>query len=218
MRMTEIIRAGRRSGAPLVIAVAAVVLFLVPGAREALEYDRAAVAAGEVWRLLTCQLIHASAEHLFWDAAAVLILGAAVAGRSRRTFATVAGVSAVVIPLGVHFALPSLSTYCGLSGMASALFATFAATLLADAVRGRGLLLAGATATVALAFLAKIAYEATTGSAVFVDLGESALVPVPLAHLLGAVIGAACVPISHAASSTRRGRRAISGAAGPTRT
>ena len=186
-----ILRAGRRYGAPLLLAATAAVLFLVPGARAALEYDRTAVAAGEVWRLATCHLVHASLEHLLWDVGAVLALGLVVASRGPKLFLLVAGGSGIVIPLAVHFALPGLATYCGLSGIASALFAAFAVTLLAEAFRERRWGLVGATSLLAVAFVAKVVFEASTGTAVFVPLATAALVPVPLAHLLGAAAGSA---------------------------
>jgi len=185
------LRAGRHFGAPLVLCFAAVVLHVVPGARGVLEYDRAAVAMGEVWRIATCQLVHGSLDHLFWDVAATLALGIVVAARRPRLFLAVAGISGVAIPLGVHLFLPSLSTFCGLSGVASALFATFAVTLVADCVRERRWGIVAATGLVGLAFAAKLVFETTTGTAVFVDLAATALVPVPLAHLLGAAVGSA---------------------------
>ena len=136
-RMDHIAMAGRRFGAPLLLFAAAIVLFFVPGAPGVLEYDRAAVAAGEVWRIGTCQLIHANFEHLLWDAATVLALGLFISSRRPRLFLFVVGVSMVGVPLGVHFALPSLTTFCGLSGIACALFATIAVTLLVRFSRER---------------------------------------------------------------------------------
>lgn len=185
----RVVRAGRPSGAPLLLVAVAVALFFIPGALETLRYDRAAVAAGEGWRIVTSQLVHAGTEHLAWDVAATLALGLAVAARSVRRFLLVVGASGVAIPLAVHLALPGLDTFCGLSGIASALFAAYAVTLAGTAVRERRWGLVAATGVVGAAFAAKLAFEAATGAAVFVNLDAVSLAPVPLAHLVGAGIG-----------------------------
>jgi rhomboid family GlyGly-CTERM serine protease len=205
----DILRVGRRIGAPLVLCVAAVVLHFVPGARAALEYDRAAVAAGEAWRFASGQLVHGNFAHLIWDVAATLALGIAVAWRRPLTFLAVVGVSGVAIPLGVHLFLPSLTTFCGLSGIASALFATYAVGVVAEGVRERRWGVVTATGVVVIAFAVKLAFEATTGTAVFVDLAATALVPVPLAHLLGAAVGSAGGLFGLAPGSFRTGLPAV---------
>ena len=187
----RVVRAGRRSGAPLLLAAVATFLFFVPGALEALRYDRAAAVGGELWRVVTSQLVHASPAHLAWDVVATLILGLAVAARSPRRFLLIVGASALAIPLAVHLALPGLDTFCGLSGIASALFAAYAVTLAGTAVRERRWGLVAATGIVGIAFAAKLAFEAATGGAVFVDLDAVSLAPVPLAHVVGAAIGLA---------------------------
>ena len=59
------------------LVVAAVVVHVLPGAAGALQYDRTALARGEVWRLFTAHLAHFSGNHLAWDATVALVLGAA---------------------------------------------------------------------------------------------------------------------------------------------
>lgn len=193
--------AGRAAIAPSLLALAALGAFVVPGAAEHLRFDRAAVAAGEVWRILTCHLVHASPELLFWDVAATFALGVALTHRSLRLFLGVAGAAAVLIPLGVWIGLPSMTYYGGLSGIASALFAAYAVLVFREGVRERRYVLSAAIAVVAVAFGAKLLIEATTGAAVFVDVAAVAVVPVPLAHLLGAAAGSSVVAVS------RRGSR-----------
>jgi membrane associated rhomboid family serine protease len=61
--------------ASLFFGTLAVAVYLSPAATAVLEYDRAAVAAGEIWRLLTGHLTHWSFDHLFWD-----VLGLAIPG------------------------------------------------------------------------------------------------------------------------------------------
>ena len=48
-----------------------------------------------------------------------------------------------------------------------------------------------ATALVLFGFLGKLGYELATSQTLFVDSAEAGMVPIPLAHLIGGVIGAA---------------------------
>ena len=84
-----------------------------------------------------------------------------------------------------------LTTFCGLSGIACALFATIAVTLLVQFSRERRWGFVAATCLLGAALFAKVTFEAVTGTAIFVDLSAAAMVPVPLAHLLGAAAGSA---------------------------
>jgi rhomboid family GlyGly-CTERM serine protease len=59
----------------LVVFLAAVVVQLHPGWRDALVYDRRALGAGEWWRIWTGQLVHFGWPHFAADAGLFLILG-----------------------------------------------------------------------------------------------------------------------------------------------
>lgn len=41
-------------------------------AGELLQYDRQAIADGQLWRVVTGHLVHIGLEHLAWDAAVFL--------------------------------------------------------------------------------------------------------------------------------------------------
>jgi rhomboid family GlyGly-CTERM serine protease len=142
-----------------------------------LELDRAAVARGEVWRLLTGHWTHWTPDHLLWDSLAFLVLAALCEARisRKRLLAAVAG-SALAVSASIWF-LPGIERYRGLSGIDSALFVLLAVTLL----RERRSPLAGLALA---AFLAKAAWEVSTGSTLFTET-QGAFVPVPLAHLIG---------------------------------
>jgi rhomboid family GlyGly-CTERM serine protease len=171
------------AAATVLLGVPALVVALVPGAAELLQYDRAALGAGEAWRVLACHWTHWTGEHLIWDLAAFAVLAFLAWRVSPRRCAIVLALAGVAIPAAVAFGLPAMDRYRGLSGLDSALFVFVAASMLGTAgAAGRrriGLVLA--------AFLAKIGFEIVTGAAVFVD--ASAFVPVPLAHLAGAACG-----------------------------
>jgi len=167
----------------------------VPGAGELFEYDRARLAAGEVWRLFTCHFVHWTPEHLLWDLGTVVVLATCCAPLGLRRLGLALGVAAIAVPLAVWMALPSMVHYRGLSGLASALFALLAVAVLRRAMaEGRhGLTFAAAAALVA--FAAKLVWELATASPVFVGPG-SGFVAVPLAHLIGAACGGCFAPRS----------------------
>jgi rhomboid family GlyGly-CTERM serine protease len=146
-----------------------------------LELDRAAVARGEVWRLLTGHWTHWTVDHLVWDSLGFVVLAVLCETRvSRgRLLLGVAG-SALAVSAGVWF-LPEIehiARYRGLSGIDSALFVLLAVSLMRERPLA-GLALA--------AFLGKSAWEVATGSTLFVQTGS--FVPVPLAHLVGGAWG-----------------------------
>ncbi len=186
----------RLPGASLLLAVLAVAIWLVPPAGLVLEYERTAIASGQVWRIVTCHFTHWSLNHLFWDTAALVVLGALCEADNRLRLLGCLAASAIVIPLAVWILFPDMQTYRGLSALDSAIFILLAVDIIAQCARrgewrwvaGAGMVLAG--------FAAKIGYETVTGSTVFVDSVGANMVPIPLVHVLGAVVGmlAALVP------------------------
>ncbi len=174
----------------LAFAVLTVAIHFVPPLGNVLQFDRAAIAHGQVWRFLTAHLTHFGNDHLRWDLLVFVVLGAIAERISRRNFLITLSVSAAVIMLGVWLAQPQFTIYRGLSGIDSALYGFVITDLLAAGWRERhgfslvvgGLALAG--------FSAKCAFELATGDTVFVETG-GAFAPVPLAHLLGLAVGTA---------------------------
>ncbi|MGH7411347.1 MAG: rhombosortase, partial [Candidatus Methylomirabilis sp.] len=171
----------RRVGRPRTAAL--------PGAATRLQYDRAAIAAGELWRILSGHWTHVSADHLFWNVLAFVVLGAIGERSSRVRFYTCLVGSAVVIPVALWTALPQLRTYRGLSGIDSALFALLAVTLMKDVIHARRWTWVTGLSAVFLAFIGKVGFEMATGRTIFVDSTAAHMLPVPLAHCIGAVVG-----------------------------
>ena len=181
---------GRRLGAPallagpLLLSALAVLVHLLPGAAALLQYERAEILRGQLWRLLTGHWTHTSPDHLVWDVVAFSALGVALAWRSRGLFwRTVIG-SAAAISAALLLLAPQWHTYRGLSGIDSALFVALAVTLLAGERRADRL--RGAAAL--LLFAGKVGFETLTGSALFTTPVPDHQV-VPLAHLVGASVG-----------------------------
>ncbi len=142
--------------------------------------------AGAAWRLATGHLTHWSWNHLLWDGALFLLLGARLEARGRAAYVLLLTLAAIVVSLGLPHWEPSLHLYRGLSGVASALFTAWATACWLDRDR-RTSRFAGAAL---LAFLAKLLWETASGHPLFVDPAGTFRV-LPSAHVLGAVTGLA---------------------------
>jgi hypothetical protein len=146
----------------------------------ALEYERGQVISGEVWRLLTGQLVHWTPRMAVFDLGMLLGLGTWLEARGDRRLAAAAlALGGALTAFAVHALSPGLVVYRGSSGLASALFVL-------AAVRAGGL----AKAAIVL-FLAKAAFEVATGPAVFAGPLPSGVHVVPIVHLLGGLGGLA---------------------------
>lgn len=215
---TAIPSAGRSGAPPLRVppvrrgVVAAVglavlttlIVSLSPALAATLQLDRERFLAGEAWRLVTCHLTHWNAEHLAFDLFAFALLFWLCLERSAaRTMAALAS-AAVIVPTVTLIAHPELQTYRGLSGLDSALGILLCVLVWREGRRDRRALLAAAAAVALLAFVAKIVFELTTGTAAFADSGD--FFPVPVAHAVGAVLGALAGSLMtrRAGRSTRR--------------
>ncbi len=154
-----------------------------------LMFDRAAVASGEWWRILTWPFVHVSRYHLLLDAAAFLLLYSSLSiNRSIWRLATVGCCAAgsLLLPLSVAPQIDQLGL-CGLSGVAHGLAAISALEMLRQPTNSKlgGFLLAG--------LLLKTGWELFTGSAFLqqLHLGEIG-VPIVTSHaggVLGGLLG-----------------------------
>lgn len=185
----------------LTVALGALAVHWVPAWTDLLECHRAAVAEGEIYRVLTGHLTHWSWKHLAYDVAAFVILGIAVELRSRWHWVVCVAGTALASSSALWLFRPDITAYRGLSAIDSALFAVFALELALEVWRSRdsnppGLVQGSGPSPgsrlVALAIpgllVAKMLYEAVTGSALFADVGGVAVLPE--LHLLGALVGA----------------------------
>lgn len=174
--------------APLLIAALAVAIAAVPGAAPVLQWDREAIAQGQVWRLLTGHLTHWSLDHLAWDVLAFAVLGVwAWSQNAARFWWTLIG-SSLAIGAALWLWQPALIVYRGLSGIDSALFALVAVTVWRRGSCGWR----WAAIVALLAFMGKTVFELATGSALFVQALGPGVSAVPLAHLVGAAMGGVC--------------------------
>ena len=175
--------------ASLLLAAGAIIIFVFPALAEALQFDRAAIMTGEIWRLITGHWTHWTLEHAFWDILMFTVLAGFLERYGQGRMLACALVSAAAISAGVWLRLDQMLLYRGLSGVDSALFTLAAAVVLERAVRRGNGRLAAASLICLVAFTGKVIFELMTGAALFVDGSAADFAPVPLAHVIGGVIG-----------------------------
>ena len=172
---------------------------------QCLAYDRTAIIAGEVWRLVTGHLTHWNADHLFWDIAMFMILGVIVERRNARHFAGLLAAAALAISAVLWFCHPAIVQYRGLSGIDSALFTYAAIMLSVEARQARRPALSRLILVSLAGFASKVGYEFVTGSTLFVSSSEAGFSPLASAHLIGGLVGA----VGASASALRHSHRPV---------
>ncbi len=175
----------------MMIAAASLVVALWPDASPLLEFDRVAVGAGDWWRVLTGHLTHFGLEHLVWDAGVFAVLGVLCERRHRRATLACLGAAAVLIPAATWLLVPEIRTYRGLSGLDTALFALLGVMMCAESFRQGRHGRTTVTVLLLLGMVLKIGWEFYTDGGIFVRPPSDSFVPVPLVHLVGAVVGLA---------------------------
>lgn len=178
--------------APWTCGLALLALLVWIGRLEAgLFLDLQAVAAGEVWRLLTGHVAHLNHVHLAWNLLPFVILGLVYEPRfGAARYAALLGAGVVLVDLVVLSGVCGVTFYAGLSGVATTVFVAGA---LSDLQESR---LAVDRLGIALALLAltgigaKLVYEFATSKYFFLQ-GRLPGMAVPAVHLAGALAGVA---------------------------
>ena len=169
---------------PALLAATLVTLF-VAGApvTEALRYERGAVAAGQVWRLLSGHLVHFDLAHLGWNLAGLALVWLLFArAYTPSGWCVILIASTAAIDLGFLVFEPDLDWYVGFSGV---LHGCMAAGLVAWIRSDRDAL----TIAVAAIFVGKLLWEHAYGPLPFAG-GSLAVPVVHEAHTYGAAGGA----------------------------
>lgn len=165
----------------ITLSTLALALYLTAGpAPELLIYDRAAIAVGEWWRLITGHWVHSDASHGFWDIAALAVLGVLFESRLGGGLFRSLAMGTLMLDAWLWWAMPDLTRYCGLSGVLNTLLA---AGLLHCWQETRDPLILW----VALAAIGKIGLELMYGGAL---LTQTAWPSLPAAHAVGFATGA----------------------------
>ena len=175
----------RRSSAwrvPLTLATLSA-LAAVPGssAIEALRYDRADIAAGELWRLITGHFAHLGVPHLILNLAGLAVVWLLVGDRySSRNWFLVIVVSIAVIDLGFWFLDAGLAWYVGMSGLLHG--------VLVAGILSRSGSVPAESIALGVVIAGKIAYEQMIGPLPGSETSAGGAVVVN-AHLYGAIAG-----------------------------
>jgi rhomboid family GlyGly-CTERM serine protease len=188
----------RRRGWPVLLGIGLVALAVALGGDELRllgRYDRAGLADGQYWRLLTGHLLHLGWGHLWPNLVALTIIGALFDDvLDRFAWAAIAIGAAVAIDGGLYLFDPQVDWYVGLSGVLHGLVTGGALALALAGQRLGGWLLAGVCA--------KLVFEQLAGPLPFTAAATGGPVIVA-AHLYGGAGGL----VASAAVSRMRHRR-----------
>ncbi len=165
--------------------VAAIALAQCPSV-DLLEYDRAAVAAGEVWRPFTGQLVHWSLRMALCDVGVSAAACAALELRSRRAAGSALVLALAAVAAAVHWAPPRFESFRGSSGLAAGLFSALLVLLFATGRTAQR----GLAAALCVLFALKLVFEAS-GSPLFAGPLPTGVAVAPAAHAAGALAGLA---------------------------
>jgi rhomboid family GlyGly-CTERM serine protease len=190
----------KRSAMTLTLAGCALALFVVSDAAPWFTLEFRELSPAGVYRLMTCHWLHWSANHLMWDVAMFAVLGSLCERRSRGRFLGTLLVSAIAIPLVVMAVHLELGSYRGLSGIDSALFGLLVAEHFVAESRARNWVSAAMFGLMGASLFVKIALEIHAQANLFVS--DTSFTPVPLAHLVGAIVGLAIGAWSRRSSLT----------------
>jgi rhomboid family GlyGly-CTERM serine protease len=157
------------------------------GWRQALEYRRAAVLRGELWRLVTDNLVHLGWVHLARDLAGLFLIWALVGDSlDELSWLGALGASGLAVSLGLVVFSPEISWYVGISGV---LFGLYCAGVLCQ-LPHRPIF----SAALLLGMIAIITWTLYAGALPGEIAGLGGRV-VPQAHLYGALGGAAFIAV-----------------------
>jgi len=102
----------------LLLVVAALLAVTGDWGRELLRYDRDAIAAGQIWRLVSGHLVHLGWPHFLLNGAGLLLIFHLLGSRfSIPQWLSIAFVTVVCIDIGFWLWQPQLRWYVGLSGL-----------------------------------------------------------------------------------------------------
>lgn len=199
-RIAGIVEEFRRAawrGPGLLIVILVLAYAISAADLPAWRYDREAILAGELWRLITGHLVHGDLHHLVWNLLGVLIVGVLFAGDyTPLQWVAILSASTAAIDLGFLSCEPQLEWYVGFSGV---LHGAMAAGLVRWLRRGEGAL----TWLVGGLFAAKLCWEHFAGPVPFTASGLS-LPVVHEAHSYGAIGGAVAALAIDAWTAWRR--------------
>ncbi|CAB1060300.1 hypothetical protein D1BOALGB6SA_5066 [Olavius sp. associated proteobacterium Delta 1] len=172
----------------LLSAVALLIHFYHP-LRPHLLYTRTALADGHWWRLISSHWVHLNTDHLLWSAMTFFVLGSFCEIMDRCKYVITIGIAAILIPLAIWTVMPHLAVYGGLSGLDCSLYSLLMVLVIKREWPSQNWIWITFHTIMLVLLPAKIIYEMASGLAIFVNNIRANMVPVPLSHLVGGVVG-----------------------------
>ena len=172
---------------PVTICLAslACLFFVLPAASDAFAFNFQQPL--HLYRVLCCNLLHWSGEHLLWDIAMFFGLGVIAERVIPVPYYVTLLISGIAIPFSIALLQPEVESYRGLSGLDTAMFCLLATTMFGKCYRNYDWLSTAMYALCLIAFVVKLCYEFYFRTTLFVS--EPNFTPLPLAHLIGAACG-----------------------------
>lgn len=165
----------------LVLGLLCVMLQLLPGAADWLEYSRSALAQGQLWRLVSNALVHTNLVHMLMNLAALLLIWMMFRHLvSQQRCVLVVAVCSVMVACALWLFYPQVSWYVGMSG---ALHGLFCYCLIKEGVFARK-----SNLLLLLGVIAKVGWEQWHGGSAQLEIWIGARVLVS-SHLVGALSG-----------------------------
>ncbi len=174
----------------LLMGMTFVAVFFLQKMTPNLQYDRAAIASGELWRIITSHWVHWSFDHFLWCTVTFVALGCVCERISRKGYIVTLAASIFVIPAVLWLADPEMVLYRGLSGLASAVFIFGAAMVMRTSYLNKDWPVLYLSGFAGFGLIGKILFEYISGETLFVN-SQALFTPAPLVHLAGGVVGLA---------------------------
>jgi rhomboid family GlyGly-CTERM serine protease len=192
--------------APVTLLIAAVtcLLFCMPSLASLFECFLHQPSRWQMQRLFGCHLLHWSGEHLLWDLGMFIGLGMLCERRMPRAYYGTLALGGWTIPLVIMGFNPHVTSYRGLSGLDTGIFCLLSVACVCDGVRERYMPQVWLFSALLAALVCKVAFEFCTDATLFVTQAD--FTPLPIAHLVGGLCGAACAAL-HAGCQPRRGAK-----------
>lgn len=168
-----------------IVVLSSITAHAVEGLRDIMIYDRAAIMSGELWRLITGHVMHFSWRHISWNCVVLLLTGITIEYRRYPGYSALCLLSALTISLSLLLFRKTLTLYCGLSGVVTALVVYLCLNEIQEDQQN-SILWIGALIFV----LGKITLEFVRREPLFVSLNQESGIVVPEAHLSGFLTGA----------------------------
>jgi rhomboid family GlyGly-CTERM serine protease len=165
----------------LLICAVAGAIYGAPVLQAVAIYDRAAIGSGELWRLMTGNLVHHSTSHFVYNVVPFLLAGALIEIQGLRRFLALCALSSMFIGATLYIGKPEIAVFGGLSGVVTAAVTFLCLHGLDKAGAWRWLCLA-----VLICVVAKTGLEMALGSSFLSAVEPGIFVAVPESHAVGA--------------------------------